>query len=214
MNYTLSAVHQKLKELSDKMGSDYFVLPVFLNFFETATFDFVGERLDFVEKTQKVTDDIRSLIIFKDLDIIEDPNPTGKYITALPTDYHRLVAHDILYANGDRCRRSDIKRHAEYAIAKLNPNQKPTKEYPIILQYSDLFFIDAGTSVPTKMRITYAKKPSFATVAETNTRIVNLPDESIEKILKITVTNLFSKTGDERTQSSFQLQETYRNVFK
>jgi hypothetical protein len=62
--------------------------------------------------------------------------------------------------------------------------------------------------------LTYCKKPTFATTGQPGTRIVNLPDDSIEKILKITVTNLFNKTADERTQSSYQLQETYQKVFK
>lgn len=214
MNYTLSEVHYKLKQLSDKMGSDYFVLPVFLNFFETATYDFVGERLKIIEKTQEVTDDIRNLIIPKDIVVIEDPNTNGKYIASLPTDYHRLVAYDVLYANGERCRRADLLKHAQYSVYKLDPNRAPSKQYPLILQFDSIFQIDAGIAIPETFRITYCKKPTFATTGEPGKRIVNLPDDSIEKILKITVTNLFNKTGDERTQSSYQLQESYRKVFK
>lgn len=214
MNYSLSEVHHKLKQLSDKMGSDYFVLPVFLNFFETATYDFVGKKLKEIEKSQEITDDIRSLIIPKDIDIIPDPNNVGKYITSVPTDYHRLVAYDVLYLNNERCRRADLIKHAQYSVYRLDPTRVPSKQYPLIIQYDSVFQIDSGITVPKKFRLTYCKKPNFATTGEPGKRIVNLPDDSIEAILKITVTNLFNKTGDERTQSSFQLQENYRNTFK
>ena len=86
--------------------------------------------------------------------------------------------------------------------------------YPLVLQFSDSFQVDAGGTVPVTMKITYCKKPTFATAGEPGTRIVNLPDDAIEEILKITVTNLFNKTADERTQSSYQLQEAYRKVMR
>ena len=215
MNYTLSEVHLKLKQLSDKMGSDYFVLPVFLNFFETATYDFVGERLKIVEKTQEITDDIRTLVGSSLLDVIVNPNNSNTYVSSLPTDYYALVAQDVLYTDQSRCRRSDLIRNSEYDIARNNPNKQPTKQYPLILQYSDLLELDCGTiATPEFIKLIYCKKPSFATTGEPSTRIVNLPNQSIEEILKITVTQLFSKTADERTQTQYQLQETYRKVFK
>ena len=214
MDYTLSEIHEKLKQLADKMGSDYFVLPVFLSFFETSTYDFVGEKLKIFEKTQEITDDIRNLIIKKDLVVGPDPNFVGKHIAPIPTDYHRQVAYDILFTGGTRCRRADLIRHAEYVHAQNDPNRQPTKKYPLILQFASTFQIDAGADITEKMQLTYCKKPSFATTGEPGTRIVNLPNDAIEKILKITVTNLFNKTGDERTRSSYELQEAYRKVFK
>jgi hypothetical protein len=215
MKYTLSEVHLKLRILSDKMGSDYFPLPVFLSFFQTATLDFVGERLKIIEKTQEVTDDIRTLIgPAKDIVIIEDPNSSGKYIASVPVDYLRQVAYDVIYTGDERCRRADLIKQAQYGVYQLDPTRQPTKQYPLILQFDTIFQIDAGSTVPVFFRLTYCKKPSFATTGEPGVRIVNLPDDSIEKILKITVTNLFNKTGDERTQSSYQLQEAYRKVFK
>lgn len=214
MDYQLSEVKTKLNQLSDKMGSDYFVLPVLLNFFETATYDFVGEKLKIIEKTQEIVDDIRPLIIVKDLSCLADPNITGKYIAGLPDDYLRTVAYTVFYADNSQCRRADLMRQAEYQMARLNPNKKPTKDYPLILQEASNFQIDSGSTAPKTLRLTYCKKPSFATTGEPGTRIVNLPDDAIEEILKITVTNLFNTTADQRTQSSYQLQENYRKVFK
>lgn len=215
MEYSLELVHLKLKQLSDKIGSDYFPLPVFLNFFETATLDFVGEKLKIIERTQEVVDDIRTLIPPpKSIPIALDPNQPGKYIAGLPTDYLSSVAFDVIYANGYKCRRADVKRLAEYNSAVRNPNKAPSKDYPIILNYDSLFQIDSGDAAPLVLSLTYCTKPKFATTGQPTIRIVNLPDTAIEKILKITVTNLFNKTGDQRTQSSYQLQEAYRKVFK
>lgn len=215
MEYSLEYVHLKLKQLSDKIGSDYFPLPVFLNFFETATLDFVGEKLRIIEKNQEVTDDIRSLIPPpKSIPITTDPNQPGKYIAGLPTDYLSSVAYDVIYDKGYTCRRADMKRLGEYNIAKQNPNKAPSKDYPIILNFDSLFVIDAGGAAPLVLNLTYCTKPKFATTGQPTIRIVNLPDTAIEKILKITVTNLFNKTGDQRTKSSYELQETYRKVFK
>jgi hypothetical protein len=215
MTYKLSEVHQKLKELADKMGSDYFSLPVFLGFFETATYDFVGEKLNIVEKTQTITDDIRTLIGPPvDLPITPDGNITGKHIAGIPSEYLRVVAYDVLYADGERCRRADLIKQAQYALAKMNPSREPTKTYPLILQEASYFQIDSGETTPLILRLTYAKTPTFATTDNLNVRVVNLPNDAIEKILKITVTNLFNKTGDQRAQSSYQLQESYRKVFK
>jgi hypothetical protein len=109
---------------------------------------------------------------------------------------------------------ADVMRQAEYTTAVLNPNRKPTKLYPIILQENNLFQVDAGGEVPEAMDIRYCKKPSFATTGQPNKRIVNLPDEAIENILLITVTRLFANTGDQRSQSNFQLEEAFNKTFK
>lgn len=214
MDYTVAEVKEKLNQFSDKNGSDYFTLPVLLNYFHTATYDFVGERLDIVEKTQKITDDIRNIVVPLKLTVIADPNDATRYITAIPANYLRVLSYDVLYADGTRCRRADAMRQAEYTTAVLNPNKKPTKHYPIILQENNLFQIDSGDDVPAFMKITYAKKPSFAKTSQLNRRIVNLPDSSIEQILLMTVTRLFGSTGDERTQSNYQLQESFRQILK
>jgi len=173
MDYTLDETAEKVRQLCDKMGSDYFPLPVILNYFETASWNFIGEKLRIVEKTQEVTDDIRQLIVPGSLTITEDPVETGKYITGIPVNYHRLISYDIYYTDGSRCRRADLIRHAEYSLARTNPNKKPTKSYPIILQENNLFSIDAGVTIPTLMKIMYCKKPTFATTGQPTTRIVN-----------------------------------------
>lgn len=214
MDYTLQNVHQKILFMCDKMGSDYFPLPITLNFFETSTWSFLGERLRHLEKNQEITDDIRNLIIPKVIPIIEDPNIQEKYIAAIPSDYHRLVRFDVAFTDGYINRLSRLSKQGGYNIAKRNPNREPNKRYPLVLQESGYFHIDSGTDVPSEFKIMYCKKPTFATTGDQSARIVNLPDDVIENILLDTVTRLFSKTADERQQPSYKLEDVFRKAFK
>lgn len=203
--------------MSDKMGSDYFPLPVILNRIETATLDFIGERLMEVEKNQTVTDDIRDLIKISKLLIIQDPNFPNepRYIAGLPKDYLRLVAYDVYYLDGSRCRRADLIRKGEEVNALNNPNKQPTRMYPLITQEASQWHINCGlTTVPNTFKLTYCKKPTYATTGQPGTRIVNLPDDAIEKILLKTVKLLFHKTDDTRQQGAYLLEETFRKTFK
>ena len=223
MEYNLSNVHLKIKQFADKVGSDYFPLPIILNFFETSTLDFLGERLKHIEKTQEITDDISSLVVSSDLPLIDinigNPNLLEKFAAAIPVDYHRLIAYDVRYNDGTRCRRADLLRQAEYHSARNNPHKEPTKQYPIILQESNLFQVNFGppfsfVTTGNIFSLTYCKKPTFATTGESTTRIVNMSDEAIEKILYKTVMNLFNKTGDQRIETTAKLEESYRNLFR
>lgn len=211
MQYKLSEVHLKIKQFADKVGSDYFTLPELLSHFHTATLEFVGEKLKEVERNQEVTDDIRSLVVPGSLAVTRDPNDTTRWIAGLPYNYMRLLAFDVIYDDGTRCRRADMKRQAEYPTASLNPNTRPTKHYPIILQENNLLQIDCGKdATPVSIPIKYCKKPSFATSGQPDVRIVNLPDESIEAIILSTVTSLFGRTADQRVQIQNQFEKMFR----
>lgn len=216
MVYSLLNTHKKLNQLTDKMGSDYFPMPLFLNFFETAAYDFIGERLKHVEKTQEITDDIRPLILSRDVIVSTDPNNSGKVVVPIPANYLRLLAYDVFYKDGSKCRRADLVRHGEAIVNAVNPNTKPTKQYPAITQYESYLEINAGTDTVNinKVHLVYCKKPIFPVIGNNNNQdlIIDLPDDAIEKILKKTVMNLFNKTGDERTQSAFQLDQAYRTI--
>lgn len=214
MEYTLAEVDQKLKIFADKIGSDYFPMPVLLHYFRTSALDFIGEKLKIVEKTQQIVEELRPLIKTGNILIIEDPNDGSMYVAPLPTDYKQLVAYDILYKDGTRCRRADLQRHSEYRISLNDPNKKPDKNYPIILQEDSLFYIDCGNAIPDKMPLTYCKQPTFATTGNKEQRIINLEDDAIEKIILSTVTRLFNSTGDQRSQSNYQLQEAFKKILK
>ena len=104
--------------------------------------------------------------------------------------------------------------NSEYRMAIHNPNKSPTKQYPLITQEDNLFVIDSGSAIARYLYLTYCKKPTIATTGQPDARIVNLPDDAIEKILMRTVILLFNRSEDSRTQTTFQLEESFRKVFK
>jgi hypothetical protein len=212
MNYTLGNTKEKINQFADKIGSDYFTLPVVLDYFETAAYDFIGDHLRHVEINQTITDDIRPLVKKRDLKVEYD-EPFLRYIAAVPTDYLRLLSYDLRYEDESSCRRISLVTHGEHKMTKVNPHSKPTKYYPVVVQEDSLWGIECGAAVPNVFRITYAKKPTFASTSDLEVRIVNLPDDAIEKIMLMTVTRLFGSTGDKRTQSNKALEETFRKVF-
>jgi hypothetical protein len=210
MDYTLEGVHYVLQQFADKVDSDYFTLPELLSHFSVSANKFISERLDNVEKTQQITDDILPLVTPGNLDVIQDPNDASRYIAALPVKYLRLMSYDLIYSDGTRCRRADKMRQAEYSTASNNPYKRGSKQYPIILQENSLFQIDAGPGIPVSMVIKYCKKPSIAKTNQKTTRIINLPDEAIDKIILDTITRLFNRTGDQRTQSNLILEDAFK----
>lgn len=217
MGYTLGEVEDKINILADKLGSDFFPLPVLVPVFENATIDFVGERLKIFEKNQEITDDISNLIIPKKVAIIENPDLdfADEYIAPIPEDYMRILSYGVIYDDTSRSRTTRMMKNSQYMIMRNDPNNKPNKFYPIAVQLNSIWKIYSGSvNTPTGFNIVYCKKPTFATVYETATRIVNLSDEAIEKILMMTVTRLFNSTADQREQTNYQLQEAFRKVFQ
>lgn len=210
MSYTLENVHYTLQQFADKVDSDYFTLPELLNHFRVAANKFIADRLDDIEKTQQITDDILPLVTPDNLAVIQDPLDTSRYIAALPIRYLRLISYDLIYNDGTKCRRADKMKQAEYSPASNNPYKRGSKQYPIILMENNLFQIDAGPGVPTSMPIKYAKKPTIAKTNQKTTRIINLPDDAIDKVILDTVTRLFNRTGDKRLQSNLHLEDAFK----
>jgi len=214
MDYSLAGIDEKMKVFCDKIGSDYFVMKVLLMYFETSTYDFVNSQLKVIEKTQEVVEAIRPLIKNKKVIAIRDENDTERFITPLPVNYHRLVAYDVIYKDGSKCIRADLKQHARSNMDRNNPYREATKDYPEIVQEANLFGIRSGIYVPEYLKLVYCKKPSFATTGKKDNRIVDLPDDSIEEIILKVCTHVFKSTGDERVQVNNSLEESFAKVFK
>lgn len=214
MEYNLSEVHTNINQFVDKMGSDYFPLPEVLNNFRVSTYDFIDSQLKIAEETQQVVEDIRPLVFTSDIPVIIDPNNSSRYIAAIPADYHRVLSYDLTYKDGSRCITADMKSHTQHIMQLNNPNRNPTKQYPTITQEADLFAIYCGTGNPKLFKMVICKKPKIATTGEPNKRIVNLPNAAIEKIMLSVCTRLLNKTGDERSQSSYAIQEAFRKTFQ
>lgn len=219
MDYSLTAVHRKMREELDKIGSDYFPLPILLNKFQKASLDFIGEKLKMVELNQTVTDDIRPLIKNLEIPLIVDPNATRphQYIAAVPNDYLRLLRCSVRFVGETQSRRVTMTSHGELDPSYASPYKEPSNDYPLVTQFENYFGVHTNNLAgiaPEKFILTYGKLPSIANINDGGTRIINLPDDAIEEILSNMRTQALSTAGDQRGQQSYILAEANRKILK
>lgn len=204
--YTIEYAYERCLDQVDKVGSDLLELPKFLNMFKTATYDIIGTDFKFVENTQEIRDDIKTLYrpLSVSISVVE-----GASICSLPSDYLHMLYAQVLNGNtsAQAVRETRIVRHGEVNIRQLDPHNRPTVEYPIIIYFSNYLEIQGGI-ISGYVKGSYLKKPEFGEY-ETES-IVDLPDQTIEQVLK-KVAYLFElSVADERTQLQLQDENIYR----
>lgn len=216
--YTLEWCDQYLDEILDKIGSDYFPLPIKLERFITATYDFLKDRCKNIEITQEVSDDIKSLIKPKKVSVLKSTisiHSKNIWNVAEPIDYYRLIGLVPLYLhNGEEIAKSkkiSIAKTGQIEAFHRDPFREPTAEYPIVTRTSNLFSIYVGNDSTnyTSAIITYVKKPEFASLEQETKRIVDLPDSAIEQILLKTSNYLRFGVDDENATNNFQFNSQF-----
>jgi len=216
MSYTVDHLYKKVLEQSDKMGSDFFTLEYVMNRLETATYDFIGETVKFLENTQEIRDDLLPLYKPYKLPVVLLDAAEGSYLMALPDDYMHLMSARGVDAVVN-VRETTLIRHGQDEIFLQDPDTRPYPEYPLVFAY-DTFLKLYSPGAPTHVQGFYIKKPTFGLYSvhdDIETEIaVNLPDHSTEKIVKQIVNDIFVATGDERAQIQYVNKETYRKRSK
>lgn len=210
MSYTVDHFYKKVLEGTDKMGSDFFTLQYVMNRLETATYDFIGGTVKFIENTQEIRDDL--LPLYKSYKINVVITGDSKKV-ALPTDYLHLMSARVIDENVT-VRETSIIRHGQDEIYMTDPDTKPTAQYPII-SLADSYMDVLSPGMPLWVEGFYLKKPTFGKYSpqdDTEQEIaVNLPDHSTEKIIKILINDIFQATGDARFQMQYQGRKVFRN---
>jgi hypothetical protein len=212
MAYTVDHLYKKVLEGTDKMGSDFFTLPYVMNRLETATNDFIGKTVKYLENTREISDDLMPLYKPYNFPVVVDPNDGDYKVVILPPDYMHLISADVIDEDVT-VRETKLYRLGQVSINKRNPNTKPTAEYPTLSTYDTYIRVDSpGT--PTFVKGFYLKKPIFGAHGihdDTDTEIaVDLPETSVDKIIKLIITQIFVSTGDERAPSEFQQAKDFR----
>lgn len=213
MAYTVEHLYKKVLEGTDKMGSDFYPLPYVMNRLQTATFDFIGETVKFIENTQEIRDDIRPLYKPFKIAVVDDPNDASYKSIALPEEYLHLMEGKVVDANVT-VRSTRIIRHGQEEIFQSDPDTRATAEYPTIVIYDNIIRI-LSTGNPTHVEGFYVKKPTFGTDDINHGDIeneiaVNLPDNATDKIIKTIINDIFISVGDPRAQLQHAVKETYR----
>ncbi len=212
MEYTLANTYEYVLELLDKKGSDFIQMPDMMRVFKTATLDFIGERIPVIEKTQQVTSDLLPLMDTKKFNVLDDPDDSYVKLASIPSYVHHLVIARPLYKGNVTARRPRLIRHGNLDALMADPNNRPTIEYPLILQYMDYVKIHSGfDEKPLSVFFTYIKKPTFAELNLPDDQIVNMPDSAIEDIINKVVVSLSVTRADERAQANMIKEQSFRN---
>jgi hypothetical protein len=213
MAYTVDKFYRKVLEECDKMGSDFFPIPYIMNRLETAVHDFIGETVKFVENTQEIRDDIRTLYKPYKLPVVASE---AGYLVSLPDDYQHLMSAMVV-DDTTTVRQTAIIRHGQEDIYQADPDTRATAEYPSIFLYQDYIKV-LSTGNPTFVYGMYIKQPTFGAYSEHDdieTEIaVDLPEHAVDKVIKIMVRDMFTATGDPRVQPQYAMKEDYRKRSK
>lgn len=216
-NYSLESCDKYMDEELDKMGSDYFPLPIKLNQFQKATYDFIRENTKFVEGNQEISDDIKTLLVPKVyVDLSQDADEPNVWNAVQPSDYFRLVYAEPYYGSTSpyqkKFKRVTILKLGQKQSYERDPFRNSTHEYPNLIRHGNGFYFDMGTNdgtVYTKAKIGYIKNPTFATEQQLSTRIVDLPNLSIERIIDRTTNALRVIAADPTWQDNYQFDNTF-----
>lgn len=216
MAYTVNHLYKKVLELTDKMGSDFFSIEYVMNRLETAAYDFIGETVKFIENTQEIRDDLLPLYKPFKIEVIVDPNDSDYASIALPKDYLHLMSARVM--NSDvAVRETTLIRHGQDEVYLQDPDTKPTAEYPLLSAY-DTYIRIYSPGNPEYITGFYIKKPTFGKYSvhdDLDSEIaIDLPDQSLEKVIKTIVNEIFVATGDPRAQAQYSNKETYRKRSK
>ena len=204
MAYTVSYCDRFMDELLDKMGSDYFPLPIKLSRFESITLNFIRESSTFLEATQELSDDIVELSNSKTINIgARDQLYMGKkfYRIPYPSDYIRLLnVIPFPSSNGKYVLNNNydvqIYKIGNFAKNENNPFRQATGKNINIYRIDGSVLIDTDQPV-THASFTYLKKPTFG--KNPNDVMVNLSDLTVDKLMQKTCVSLRATTSDQDT---------------
>lgn len=204
MAYTINYFYEKFLGQIDKEGSDFYPLQVVMEVLETETNNFIEEVLKYDENIQILKDYLLPLYTPYSIPLVANPLNTKELLATLPAEYRNLRT-----AKVSGTRKTILIQKGELDINELNPNAKATADYASVIQYQNYLAVYG----PTSGTITgfYLKKPVFGNIdgdldSET---AVNLPDESVEKIMLLMANNIHAKEGDQRYQLSFNQEKSY-----
>ena len=216
MAYTIKYCDDHLDSLTDKLGSDYFPLPVKMGRFVTMTYDFIRENAEWFEANQEVSDDIKPLVIRQEMDCVAVINSNNSLFEVVePSNYFRLLSLVPLIVNGatriKRAKTIKIIREGQRDAYIRDPFRTPIPEEPHITRRANFFEINVGTNNEnyTKATLAYIKKPTFGDINNDNAIIVNLPDIAIEKIMLKTAASLRFTTADESANDIYLFDRTF-----
>lgn len=202
--YTVDYCDTFMDELLDKMGSNYFPLPIKLKRFESITLQFIRETTPFLEGTQELSDDISDLIVSipRTLGTGKTYRYMGKlfYAFDLPENYFRLL--NVVPLRQERGQpvltdNFEIKlyRIGSFILNQKNPFRKGIDNRVNIYRMDGKILIESDKDFKTA-DLTYVRKPVFGKLP-TDNMIDIKNDLVVDKLLQKTCVSLRLTSSDE-----------------
>lgn len=198
--YTVADFDRKMDELLDKMGSDYFPLPIKLSRLESVVLNHIRETTSFFEATQELSDDLVAISVSKPFPLLSKSHTyMGKvfYKIIFPAEYMRLLnvnPYSTLY--GDTVRNFEIKyyRIAHFNQNERNPFRTAKGERINVYRLDNAVLIDTEKTF-THCYMTYIEKPVIGKIDADI--ILNFSDLIVDKLMHKTAVSLRTTTSDK-----------------
>ena len=200
MAYTVSYCDRFMDELLDKMGSDYFPLPIKLSRFESIVLTHIRETTSFFEATQELSDDLVAISVSKDFPLLSKNHvymAKNFYKIVFSEKYMRLLNVNP-YNNlaGEKGKVFEIKyyRIAHFNQNERNPFRTAKGDRINVYRLDNAVLIDSDKTF-THCYMTYIEKP---VIGKNETDIIlNFSDLVVDKLMHKTMVSLRSTTSDQ-----------------
>lgn len=195
--YTVADFDRIMDELLDKMGSDYFSLPIKLSRFRIIVLNHVRETTQFLEATQELSDDLVAISVSKPFPLLsKDHTYMGKnfYRVIFPTDYLRFLNVNPYKLNAKKTYEIKYYKIGNFNQNERNPFRKAKAERVNVYRIDDSIIIDT-TEVFDECYMTYIEKPIIG--INLTDIILNFSDMIVDKLMQKTAVHLRTTTSDQ-----------------
>lgn len=198
--YTVADFDRKMDELLDKMGSDYFPLPIKLSRFESVVLNHIRETTILFEATQELSDDLISISVSKPFPLLAKNHmymAKNFYQVIFPQEYMRFLnINPYSSLPGKREKVYEIKyyRIGHFNQNERNPLRNAKGDRINVYQMDNSVLIDT-TETFTGCYMSYIEKPVIGKVP--TDIILNFSDLIVDKLMQKTMVSLRTTTSDE-----------------
>ena len=138
--YTVKKLCELFLDKIDQEGNEIISTAQIMELLETEATSYIEEVYKYVENNQQLRDSILPLTKAYYLNALQNPSNNEEMIVSLPSDYLHLETADVIIPDV-KVREVTIRRRGEVLANKNNPNQKPTDQYPTVIEYADTLSI-------------------------------------------------------------------------
>jgi hypothetical protein len=198
--YTVADFDEKMDELLDKMGSDYFPLPIKLSRFESIVLNHIRETTILFEATQELSDDLVAISVSKPFPLL------GKNHTYMAKNFYRVVfpetymrflninPYNINTGIGAKTYEIMYYRIGHFNRNERNPLRKAKGDRINVYQIDNSVLLDTNEAL-TGCYMTYIEKPIIG--QNLTDIILNFSDLIVDKLMQKTAVHLRTTTSDQ-----------------